>query len=146
MKLFLAAPFKNKVVNGKISKEYKEMLIGIKKFLEEEGCEIHLALEREKWGEEFWADEACTEKDHAEIRDSEGLIALFDKTISLGMHIELGWASQMKKKILILTKNKENLASLVRGLSKITNIEIVEYKNNKQIKEILKEILERWKN
>ena len=82
MKIFLAAPFKNKIKNGELEKEYIELLLLIKRTLESFDSSVHLAIEREKWGKEFWSDEACTNKDYEEIKSSDIVVALFDETFS----------------------------------------------------------------
>lgn len=146
MKIFLAAPFKNKIINGKLEDSYKEFLLNIKNILSKQGHEVHLALEREKWGEEFWTDEDCTKKDYQEIKESEIILAYFDESFSGGVHIELGWASEMKKRIYIITNNKGNLCSLIKGLGIVSDAKIIEFNQPEDLFEKLNLEISLWKN
>lgn len=146
MKVFLAGPFKNKIKDGKIEEGYKELLLNIKRVLNDLGYDVHLALERECWGAEFWTDEECTKRDYQEIKESDAVIALFDETFSGGVHVELGWASEMKKKIIIITNKKDNLCSLIKGMGTISKCNFIEFDNIEEIFQKLKQEVSRWKN
>lgn len=146
MKIFLAAPFKNKIKNGILDESYKQLLLNLKEIINNEGYDVHLALERENWGKDFWTDEECTKKDHDEIKDSFAIIAFLDSTFSGGVHIELGWASEMKKKIIILTNKKDNLCSLIKGIKTITDCEFIEFDEYLELYNKLTEEIKKWKN
>ncbi len=146
MKVFLAAPFTSKIDNGRVNKNYKQLLKDIKEILERKGCEVHLAMEKEKWGEIHCTDNDCTKRDYRDIKESEILLALFDGAFSGGVHIELGWASEMKKRIIILTNNGKNLCSLVKGLKMITKCDILKFENKKDLNTKIKNKIEKLKN
>lgn len=66
--------------------------------MEERGYAVHNAHKREKWGREFMTSEQCTEIDFVEIDKCDLFIAFPGKPASPGTHIEIGWASALKKR------------------------------------------------
>ena len=73
--------------------------------------------------------EECTMDDYREMKLSDYVIAFPGKPISGGVHIELGWASSMKKNILLMLDKEEKYSPLVQGLETLTNVQICYYKN-----------------
>ena len=135
MRIFLAVPFRSKInkTTGVVHKEYKKWLLSLKSFLTNLGFDVYLALERENWGKDFWKDEDCTRIDHKEITDSDIVIAYVDEEFSGGVHIELGWASTLGKKIAIVTKDESCLCPLAKGLISLCDLEVIVFSSESEL-------------
>ena len=96
------------------------------------GVWVFLAHYREKWGKDLMCADECTMDDYREMKLSDYVIAFPGKPISGGVHIELGWASSMKKNILLMLDKEEKYSPLVHQphLSAIT---IVSFSLHKKI-------------
>ncbi len=71
------------------------------------------------------ADE-CTLDDFKEMNESDVILAFPGNPISGGVHIELGWASALHKKIYIFLEKTANYSPLITGLKTVTDVELVE--------------------
>lgn len=144
-KIFLAAPFKSLVdetTNVMFEKE-KNQIETLVTLLEEKGYAVHNAHKREKWGKEFMPPEQCTEIDFVEIENCDLFIAFPGKPPSPGTHIEIGWASALKKKIVILIhENIEDYAYLVRGLHVIAEVTYIVYHSDRDCRDKLEAYLQ----
>ncbi len=147
-KVFLAAPFQN-VMNSaekKMNNEDVTSLSRLIQFLEKNGCEVHNAHLREKWGEEWMHPDVCTKIDYDEISKADILIAFPGKYPSGGVHIELGWASALGKRIILLLEKSNGYSNLVIGLKKVANVEYIYYSNEAEYYEKLIELLHKPTN
>ncbi|WP_343761089.1 nucleoside 2-deoxyribosyltransferase [Clostridium oceanicum] len=134
-RVFLAAPFKGVIKkNGSIMKEEQKKIIeNLILFLEERGWKVDNAHKREKWGANFMSPNQCTKLDYDAIKVCDLFIGFPGLPASPGTHIEIGWASAMGKKIiLLLAEKKENYAYLIRGLHTVGNVDYIIYKNEKE--------------
>lgn len=130
-KIFLAAPFKSLVNEANImQEEAKAEISNLIAYLENRGYEVHNAHKREEWGKQFMTPSQCTEIDFNEIKACDLFIAFPGNPASPGTHIEIGWASALQKKIiLLLHKNAEDYAYLIRGLHTVANVTYIIYDN-----------------
>ena len=106
---------------------YKKMFLDLICFFKDRGYEIHNAHQREDWGENFWEPKECTKLDYKEISSSDIFIAFPGSPPSPGTHIEIGWASALNKKIILLLKNGDYYAHLVKGLHTIGDVHYIYY-------------------
>ncbi len=139
-RVFLAAPFKGIIVkNTSIMKEQEKKTIeNLISFLEEKGWEVDNAHRREGWGANFMSPDQCTKLDYDAIKECDLLIAFPGLPASPGTHIEIGWASAMGKKIiLLLAEKEENYAYLIRGLHTVSNVHYIIYNDEKEYLEKL---------
>lgn len=126
MKVFISCPFTGlcKDENYEIKDEYKPFFEKMIKEFEKINVDYYLAIKRENWGIEHKGPEECTLSDYEGIKSSDFLIVIpgnkMSKGISGGVHIELGWASALKKKIYILKEDNFQYSPVVMGLSKLT--------------------------
>ena len=143
MEIFLAFPFTLKLQNdGLLSDTYILELTSLKAELMKRGHEVIFAHEREKWGKELLPPEVCTNLDFNDILRSDIIVAYPGNTPSGGVHIELGWASALGKKIVILKYRKEKDTPLIEGLRTITESVIIELENGSNLSQTSKQILE----
>ncbi|WP_326847608.1 nucleoside 2-deoxyribosyltransferase [Bacillus vallismortis] len=146
-KVFLAGPFKSLVdVNtGLMSLYEREKLESLISFFENEGWLVHNAHKREGWGKDFMTPQQCTKIDFDEIRSCDLFVAFPGSPASPGTHIEIGWASALKKKIVLLLENERDYAFLIQGLSVVADVEYINFKGTDDLLEKIKSILMEYK-
>jgi len=126
-KVFIGGPFKSYVdpMTNVLKPLYKKQFLALIEFFEIRGCSIHNAHQRESWGENFWEPDDCTKLDYDEIAKSDIFIAFPGSPASPGTHIEIGWASALHKKIILLLENGKYYAHLVKGLHTMADVEYI---------------------
>jgi nucleoside 2-deoxyribosyltransferase len=128
-RLFLAGPFKALVSKETqiMSEDNIKQFSNIIEYFEKINWSIHCAHKRESWGKKFMTPTQCTRIDYDEIDKCDYFIAFPGIPPSPGTHIELGWASAMKKNIILLLEEGEEYAYLVQGLGEISTIRELRY-------------------
>lgn len=127
MKVFISCPFTGlcEENNYEIKSEYKEFFNRLIDGITLRGYDYYLAIKRENWGKEHKGPEECTKSDFEGVKNSDFLIVIpgnqISKGISGGVHVELGWASAMKKKLHILIENNFTYSPVLLGLSTLTD-------------------------
>jgi len=101
------------------------------------------ALHFKRYGRKKWSP-ALKEK-FKEMRGKRVHVVYFDKEVSPDDCVELGWASALRKKIIILKKEGVHLPHLIQGLDILTDVEIIEFKNLEKLLLKLKRRLSRLK-
>ncbi|WP_195694571.1 hypothetical protein [Priestia megaterium] len=132
MKIFLGTPI-TPILNSEniFSIENKKNLSNLINSLRKiEGVDtVFCAIEREKWGEELLSGDVCTKLDYEEMIDTDIFIAIPNQ--SHGVHIEIGWASALKKKIIVLVNENFGIKTpLIEGLDKLTDTHIIRFKED----------------
>jgi len=128
-KVFIGGPFKAWIdpTTSKLEEKYQRRLKELIFFFENRHYEVHNAHQREDWGANFWEPDQCTKLDYNEIASCDIFIAFPGVPASPGTHIELGWASALGKKIVLLMKKGEYYAHLVKGLYTVSDVEYLYY-------------------
>lgn len=127
MKIFISCPFTGLCDEEKyeVKEEYKDFFNKLIKAIEERNCEYYLAIKRENWGIEHKGPEECTKSDYEGVKSSDLLIVIpgnnTSKGISGGVHIELGWASALKKKMHILIEDNFEYSPVLMGLNVLSS-------------------------
>ena len=139
MQIFLGAPFTQDInENTKIMSSQKTNIItGLMEYLENRGHVVKNAYSREKFGKDLMHPLVCTKKDFNEVKNCDLFLAIVGNPPSGGVHIELGWASALDKKIILLLHEGFDYSPLVSGLSSVTNAKIIRFKNEKDIPRLL---------
>lgn len=133
-KIFLAAPFKGLINNDTslLQSGTKRKITKLIHFFEKRGYVVHNANQREAMGKENMTPEKYAKIDYEEIKNCDIFVAFPGIPASPGTHIEIGWASAFKKKIvLILFENEEYYAYLLRGLHSILDVKYIVYREKK---------------
>ena len=110
-KAFLGAPFANYVnpETGKLYDEKQLMLRRLINYLEQKGYVVENSHVREDWGTAWMPPEVCTPLDYEQIKEADVFVALPGNPPSGGVHIELGWASALDTRVvMLLEKTMEN--------------------------------------
>ena len=145
MKVFISCPFTGLCEddNYEIKNEYKAFFNKLVEGIKLRGYDYYLAIKRENWGKEHKGPEECTISDFNGVKDSDFLIVIpgnsESKGISGGVHIELGWASALNKKLHILIENNFMYSAVLMGLSVLTDTEYHEcneFLNDNMLKQI----------
>ena len=124
-KIFIGCPISKYIINGEFSdKKFKNTIKKIYRICRGFSDDVFLALEREKYGKNLMIDE-CTKLDYLEMKSADIVVAVPDD--SKGTAVELGWASCMKKNIVLLLDSEKYYTPLISGLNDITNTIILTY-------------------
>ena len=127
MNIFISCPFTGLCEDNKyiVKKEYQEFFNKLIEGITSSGDNYYLAVKRENWGLSHKGPEECTLSDYNGVKKCDFLIVIpgnkKSKGISGWVHIELGWASALKKKIHILIEDDFVYSPVVLGLSTLTN-------------------------
>lgn len=139
MRIFFGAPF-TKYLDGKTGKVIKEKQEFIEKmicFLEEKGHYARNAHSREKFGKDLMPAHVCTKLDLEEIQQCDLFIAMPGNPPSGGVHIELGWASAIGKKIILLLRKNGEYSPLIKGLDTVGDVTTIIFENEQELFERL---------
>lgn len=126
MNVFISCPFTGLCGEEKyeVKDQYKHFFNRLTDMMEDRGVEYYLAIKRENWGLEHKGPEECTKSDYEGVKSSDLLIVIpgnnQSKGISGGVHIELGWASALNKKMYILIEDKFNYSPVLMGLNSLS--------------------------
>ena len=119
-KIFIACPISKYIKEN----EFKQNIEKIYEICEKYTSNIFLALRREEYGKKLMKD-TCTELDFKEMKTSDVVVAIPED--SKGTAVELGWASCMNKKIILILDSSQKYTPLISRLKDITDTEIIWY-------------------
>lgn len=123
-KIFIACPITKYLdANTLISPEYEDFIKIIYKKCCAFSKNVFLALEREKYGKALMEGHECTLFDYREMIDSDIVIALPED--SMGVAVELGWASAMRKQIFLILDDRYTYSPLIESLDIISTVTIL---------------------
>lgn len=142
MRIFLGAPFTNYLNDKGFNKELKKTIKSIMNSLEKKGHIVRSAHVREGFGSKLMLPEVCTPLDFEEVKKCELFIAIPSNPPSGGVHIELGWASAIKKDIILCIKKNGKYSPLVQGISKISNVRTVLFNDYSELTDKIISLLE----
>lgn len=141
MRIFLGAPFTNYLNGTEFNRELKQTIETIITSLEKKGHTVRSAHIREKFGQELMKPEVCTSLDFEEIQKCDLFIAIPSNPPSGGVHIELGWASAIKKEIILCIKKTGKYSPLVQGLHKISNSKTIIFENYSELPKKINKVI-----
>ncbi len=142
MKIFISCPFSGIMDwnTRKIKKEYQDFFNELINYMEDHEIDYYLAIKREDMGKNYVSPEESTFNDYNGVKKSDVLFVIPGNPISGGVHIELGWASAMKKKIHLFLEKDLKYSPVLNGLSSLT--ETVYHETNRfPSKELLNNII-----
>jgi nucleoside 2-deoxyribosyltransferase len=141
---FLAAPFSQKFnrAEGVNDISLRRTLEAILRLLKDNEYEVRSAHLREDWGNNPMSPSVFVPLDYEWIGESDLFIAYVDNTSS-GLFIEIGWASALRKNIVILSQQGISLSPMIYGLGEMTRTrtEILSFIGEKDLIEKLKTFL-----
>jgi hypothetical protein len=90
---------------------------------------VFCAIEREEYGKDLMSGIECTKPDYLGLVESDVMLAFPDH--SYGVHIELGWASAVKKPIVVCVNRRIGIKTpLIEGLMTLTSVAILDYQSD----------------
>jgi nucleoside 2-deoxyribosyltransferase len=143
MKIFFSAPYTSQIDNDTrlIKADFKAWLEELIFFIKSQGVKVISSHIRENWGENIFSPPDAITADFSGIERSDLLVAYVGEPASAGVLMELGFAAAIKKKVVIIKEKGSELPYFANGLNAWTETEFIEYENNGQLKELLKQRL-----
>lgn len=146
-KAYIAAPFTSKSnfkapqVYGKIiDSAYRNFLESIEATVKSCGFETFLPhKDLHKWGDIYIDPKEIGKLSLENLSRSDLVIAYPEK--SVGVNIELGWASLLNKKIIVLVNENDEVSLMHVGLGGVTASEIIKFRDIADLKAKLRECL-----
>lgn len=122
-KVFLACPYSQLCDEEyKMKERYVSFFKHLASVCNKNGWDYFLAAERESYGKDYSTPQESTLIDYETIREVDLVCAIPGNPISGGVHIELGWASALHKKIVLFLDKKYDYSPLITGLNAITQV------------------------
>lgn len=145
MKVYIAAPYTSKSVtrgnphHGEIKDQaYINFLESIESVVRFFGFQTFLPhRDLHNWGKADLTEKEVGKKSFEELKKSDLLIAYPEQ--SVGVNIELGWASAFKKKVLILINEKDRISIMHSGLKGVTDSKIIRFRDIMDLRTKLRE-------
>ena len=113
MRIFFSAPFTDEYdfqVAEYIDRDYERMLKGISDLLRSQQHEVYLAQETELARERVLTTSDAAKKDFYVLSACSDVVLCYPKqSQSIGVRIELGWASALGKPIILLKHKSEEI-------------------------------------
>ena len=142
-KVYISAPFRffatneeNRFYGVLHDREYKQFLEKVDFKLRELGFETCLPHRDEgQWGQVYILPEDVAEICFKHIQASDIIIVFPGK--SRGVHIEVGYAAALGRKIIVFLSKNEKESTLLRGLFRVTDFLCVRYKSRGEVIRLL---------
>ena len=128
MKIFLAIPFSQFCNNTEEELiENRWFFLELINKVKELGLDYFLAHEREEWGAKYVSAKESTVIDYDAMQSSDLIVAIPGNPISGGVHMELGWATSLRKKILIFLDKSHEYSPMIEGACGLTDVKYFYY-------------------
>lgn len=120
MNIFISCPIsKYYNSNNKVNRDYINFLEKIYQICNEKSESVYLAIKNDDYNiRDMDSDEVCTLNDYNALLMSDLVIAIPED--SQGVAIELGWASALKKKIIVVYESQYAYSSLIKALDVVS--------------------------
>lgn len=141
MRIFFAYPF-TQLLNhqsGLIEKENIDFIMRVIKELKGMGHSVFSAQLREEFGAKLMNADSATYEDFNEMRSSDLVLAFPGQfPISGGVHVELGWASALGKRIILFLHKDQDYSPMVEGLHTVSNVKYISFGDESKEEFLLK--------
>ncbi len=126
--IFLSARFSTALADGTFDQDLHSSITAISAHVEQSGFKILSAHQAEEFGKKLQEPSNFVPRDRRDVCRSEALIVLLDTQLSAGVWTEVGWATAMRKPVLIL-RPEQLEAAATRFAEGLPSIGIVEMHN-----------------
>lgn len=116
-KIFIACPISKYLIADGIDNDFESFIKNIFEFCKNNSEITFMALEREKYGKNKMFGSECTTADFNEIKKTDLLIAFPED--SMGVSVELGWASALGIETLVFIDKKYKQSELVKSINSV---------------------------
>ena len=129
-KVFISCPF-IKYISGTncINENYRKFTEDLYELCLMYVPEVFMALKREDYGKKPIKDYSCS-MDLEELKESDLVIAIPDD--SMGVAVELGWASALGKYIVVLLNKQQKYSPLVKNITTVTKGQIIWFEGREE--------------
>ena len=117
-KIFIACPISKYLHKNGMDPNFEKFIISVYDICNQYSSNVFMALHREKFGKARMEDDVCTPLDYMEMKQSDIVIAIPED--SQGVAVELGWASAMNKKILVILNDNFCHSPLINAIHTVT--------------------------
>lgn len=150
-RIYFSAPYTSKAVKkgehdyGMIKdRGYINFLQKVAQIMTDSGFNVVLPHKHTyKWGGTNFNAKSMVNHAFQELSTCDILVAYPDD--SMGVNVLIGWASVMRKKIIILLRENQDTSVVHLGLGALTDAKILKFKDLDDLKKNLKETLETFK-
>lgn len=118
-KIFIACPISKYLIDDGINKDFEIFIKNIYEYCQEISATTFLALSREEYGKKKMYGSDCTTADFNEMQNTDLLIAFPED--SMGVSVELGWASALGIETLVFIDKKYKQSELVKSINSVVN-------------------------
>ncbi len=141
-KIFLACPI-SKYLDGNefTDNNFRTFITDVYDLCKRYSDNVFFSLKREDFGKERMEDDVCTPLDYVGIKECDLVIAIPED--SMGVAVELGWASASNKDIILVLDDNYSYSPLVKALGTVTSCDIIDLKENLGYYSTRKKILNR---
>ena len=116
-KIFIACPISKYLTSDGICKDFETFIKDIYEFCQSINSITFLALDREEYGKKKMYGSDCTTADFNEIQNTDLLIAFPED--SMGVSVELGWASALGIETIVFVDKKYRQSELVKSINSV---------------------------
>ncbi|MGH3935272.1 MAG: nucleoside 2-deoxyribosyltransferase, partial [Pseudonocardiaceae bacterium] len=130
LRIYVGGPFQAVFDNGllRINDDYRALYQELLDEFEDCGWQVFNAHRREAWGAQMLDDSRSTRLDFEDVAACDVFVATPGaRPASPGTHIEIGWASALGKKIILLIQDECEYAALVTGLPSVADVTFVPF-------------------
>lgn len=128
MYVFLASPF------SQFCEGDEDIIIKDRWFFEEiiknlknNNIDYFCSQEREAWGEKYISPDESINEDVNGIKKCDLFIGIPGNPISGGVHVEIGWASMLNKKIILFLDKNTEYSPMILGLPSLFSCDLIYY-------------------
>ena len=128
--IFIACPIGKYIKDDSVGNEYEQFIKSIISICRKYSDNVFIALEREKYGKLRMLGDTCTPDDYAKMKEATYLLAIPED--SMGVSVEIGWASAEKKDIILILDEKYRASEIVKHIHTVTGGEkiVIDTRNN----------------
>lgn len=149
-KIYFSAPYTSKAEKRKDAegygqikdREYAKFLQRITNVMIECGYSVILPHKYVyEWGNTHFDAKAVVSRAFQSLSTCDILVALPEK--SMGVNVLIGWASMMRKKVIILLWEDQDISVVYAGLGFLSETKILKFKNEQELEEKLRNELKK---
>ncbi|MBK0868989.1 hypothetical protein INP57_19465 [Saccharopolyspora sp. HNM0986] len=123
-RVFLAAPFVQFMnEEGHVTEHWRQRLGQLREQLLTAGAAVFNAHHNEGWGAKGLPPEQCVPSDLRGLVSCDVVCAYVGNPVSTGVALELGWASLLRKPVVLAADEDVEPSPMLRGLASITLVE-----------------------
>nr|BFE98367.1 hypothetical protein GCM10020241_00430 [Streptoalloteichus tenebrarius] len=125
VRVFLAAPFVQFLAGDRVVDPWRRRLGRLRERLLAGGAAVFNAHHNEGWGADGLPPDQCVPSDLRGVIACDAVCAYAGDPVSAGVAVELGWASVLRKPIVLAVDTGARLTPMLQGLGSVTRVETV---------------------